>query len=39
MTKPTVVFAAITGSGESYEFMSRLELSAAGVHRPTRAGR
>ena len=38
MTKVPATFGAIAGIGEGYEFVSRLELSAAGVHRPTRAG-
>lgn len=38
MAEQPAAFGAIAGIREGYEFLSRLELSAAGVHRPTRAG-
>ncbi|GAB2455053.1 hypothetical protein GCM10011375_02750 [Hymenobacter qilianensis] len=38
MAKQPATFGAIAGFQEGYEFLNRLELSASGVHRPTRAG-
>ncbi|QIL75785.1 YDG/SRA domain-containing protein [Hymenobacter sp. HDW8] len=38
MAKQPATFGAVAGFQEGYEFLNRLELSASGVHRPTRAG-
>jgi putative restriction endonuclease len=38
MAKQASIFGDLPGIREGHEFLNRLELSAAGVHRPTRAG-